>query len=149
MKRIILILSLLFVNCTNSTGLDLVQLGDTSIDTDALVELISPENEALIAGLTPEQLAGVVVLANQEPPVEEPPPPWQPEVRWIYMFGADGNIIVDGSFEYQERVPDDMPFELRLRNYQTQATSMNRPVNQGGDARCTCTVKHGGQGTGI
>lgn len=151
MKKIILTILFGLVGCTNSTGLDLLQMGNVSVDTSAIVELISPENEALIAGLTPEQAAGVVILASQEEPTQEepPPPPWQPEARWIHMFGADGNLIVDGDFRYEERVADDMPFELRLRMYIAQMHSMNRPVQNGGDPRCTCTVMHGGPGGGI
>ncbi len=146
MKRLILTILFGLVGCTNATGLDMTQMGNVSIDTEALVELISPENQTLIAGLTPEQAIGVVVIANQEEPTE---PPWQPEARWIHMFGADGNLIIDGDFRYEERVADDMPFELRLRMYVLQAESMNRPVQNGGDPRCTCTVMHGGPGGGI
>lgn len=145
MKKIILILSLFMLgNCMN--------YGVTA-DASAILELISPKNEVLIAGLTPAQALAVAVVtrsgdeSTDEKP--EPEPPWQPETRWIYMFGANGEIIVDGSFEYQEYVPENEPFELRLRMYQTQATTMNKTVENGGDSRCPCIVRHGGIGNGI
>jgi len=151
MKKIILGLVLTLMNCTNSVGLDVLQMGGISLDTSAITELVAPTAKNLIAGLTPEEAAGVVVLANlEEPePEEPPPPPWQPESRWVYMFGADGNLIVDGDFRYEERVADDIPFELRLRMYILQAEQMNRTVDKGGDPRCWCTVRHGGPGGGI
>lgn len=145
MKKIISILCFA-LGCTGITP-------GVQVDPSAILELFTPEKEALVAGLTRSEALGAIAVASQtgeEPEAEEPStPPWQPEPRWIHMFGADGNLIVDGDFRYEERVADDMPFELRLRMYNTQAEFMNRPVSEGGDPRCTCTVMHGGYGGGI
>ena len=149
MKKLILILTFLAWNCSNAIGLDLTQLQGVSVDTSAIVDLISPKNEALIAGLTPGEALAVVAVLNEGEEEEPSEPTWQPEARWIYMFGADGLVINDNGFEYQEYVPETDPFELRLRMYIAQMNNMNKPVQDGGDARCPCTVYHGGPGSGI
>lgn len=149
MKLMIFAILILLFNCSNA--INPLNLQPKAVDTQSILELLQPEKKNLIAGLTTEQLGTVAILANQptETKAEPTPEPWKPLERWIYMFGSNGELIVDGDFRYEERVPDNESFSVRLNMYLAQIALWNSSNPQLSDPRCPCTVQHGGSGGGM
>ncbi len=155
MKILLVVFSILFIGCSQGIAQIPLKSGIAN-PVNGLLEIIDPKTKGLLASLTPVDIAVAVAVVNQpenssesQEGEEETPPLWRPEVRWVYMFGVDGNIIVDGTFEYKEHIPETDSFELRVRMYKLQAEQMNKPVQNGGDARCHCWVVDGGVGSGL